>query len=100
MGTILSTKVRDDKKIVFEIVLDQEEAMHLKGHLDNIHIFSENAVEIETLLVQRGKRGATKYFLVPRTLRDNLKSKEKISCQRIETKSRIMFIYVVDKIGI
>ena len=41
MGSILSSRVKDDGKIVFEVCIDQEEALQLKGHLESIHLFSE-----------------------------------------------------------
>ena len=39
MGTILSSRMKDDGKIVFEISVDYEESIQLQGHMDNIHIF-------------------------------------------------------------
>ncbi len=99
MGVILGSRVRDDGKVIFEVLLDQDEAIHLKGHMDNIHVFSENAAEIETNISQRGKNEATKYFLIPKTLRHGLTFDESVKCQKIDTKTRTIFVYVVDKIG-
>jgi hypothetical protein len=55
MGCIISSKVKDDGKIVFEVCVDQEEALQLRGHLENIHVFSEKTAESKTNMVQRGK---------------------------------------------
>ena len=100
MGTILSSRIKDDGKIIFETIIDYEEAVQLKGYMDNIHIFSENVADIGTNISQRGKNEATKYFLIPKELRKGLKFTAKTTCQKIETKTKTIFIYVVDKIGL
>ncbi len=100
MGRILGTKTTKEGKVIFEVELGYEEALQLKGHINNICIFSEDAAEIKTNLSQRGKNEATKYFLIPRDLRSNLKFNEKVKCQKLETDSKIIFVYVVDKISI
>jgi len=100
MGRILGTKTTKEGKVVFEIELDYEESLQLKGHMNNICIFSEDVADIKTNLSQRGKNEATKYFLIPRELRSNLKFNEKVKCQKLETDRKIIFVYVVDKIKI
>ena len=100
MGRILGTKTTKEGNVIFEIELDYEESLLLKGHIKNIHVFSEDVADIKTNLSQRGKNEATKYFLIPRELRSNLKFNEKVRCQKLETESKIVFIYVVDKIKI
>ncbi|NPE26662.1 hypothetical protein HNV12_01505 [Methanococcoides sp. SA1] len=98
MGTILSTKMTKDDKVVFEVEMDYEDSLKLKGHIKNIHIFSEDAAEIKTNLSQRGTNEATKYFLIPRELREGLQFNKNVKCQKIETDSRNVFIFVVDKV--
>ncbi len=100
MGTILGTKITKDNKIIFEVEMDYEESLKLKGHIKNIHVFSEDATEIKTNLSQRGTNEATKYFLIPRKLRGDLKFNEQVKCQKIETDTRTIFVFVVDKIKI
>ena len=69
--------------------------------MDNIHVFSENVADVTTNISQRGKNEATKYFLIPRELRKGLKFSEKnITCQKIDTKSKTIFVYVIDKLGV
>ena len=68
-----------------------------KGNIKNIHIFSEDAAEIKTNLSQRGTNEATKYFLIPKELRENLIFSEEVKCQKIETDTRTIFIFVVEK---
>ena len=99
MGAILNSKVVKDG-VVFSIKMEQEEALQLKGHVENIHIFSERVADIQTNLSGRGKNCATKYMLVPRELRKDIKfaMTKQISCQRIDTKEHAIFVYLVSKI--
>lgn len=97
MGTILSSKIKGDKKVIFEVLMDYEEAVQLQGRMDNIHVFSENISEIKTNISTRGKNAATKYLLIPRNLRQNIKFDKGVSCQKIDLKEKIIFIYIVEK---
>ena len=98
MGEILGTRTTKDDKIIFEILMNYEESLQLKGHIKNIYSFSEDTADIKANLSQRGKNDATKYFLIPRELRNNLKFNKKVKCQKFETDKKVIFIYVVDKI--
>ena len=98
MGSILSSRTTKDGKIIYEVEMDYEESLQLKGHIKNVYLFSEDVAEIKTNLSARGKNEATKYFLIPRELRYDIKLTDKVKCQKIETDSKIMFIYVVDKL--
>ena len=100
MGSIIGIKTVKNDKVVVELEMDYEESLKLKGHIKNIHVFSEDASEIKTNLSQRGTNEATKYFLIPRELRGDLTFNENVKCQKMETNSRIIFVYVVDKIKI
>lgn len=96
MGSIISSHVKEDGRIIFEVVVDADEALQLKGNINNVHIFSENVAEISSRLLQRGKNEATKYFLVPRELRRDLNMNAKVYCQKIQTKTKTIFIYVME----
>ena len=98
MGTILGTKMTKDDKVVFEVEMDYDDSLKLRGHVKNIHIFSEDAADIRTNLAQRGTNDTTKYFLIPRELRDGLNFDKSVKCQKIETDSRKIFIFVMDKV--
>ncbi len=98
MGTILSSRTTKDDKIVCEVLLNYEEALQLKGHVKKVYMFSEDNAKIKTNLSGRGKNEATKYFLIPKELRYNIMLKDKVKCQKIETDSKVIFIYQVDKI--
>lgn len=100
MGTILTTKMAADKKVVVEVLLDYDEYVQLKGQMHNIHIFSEDNVDIRTNISQRGRNAATKYFLIPRDMRKGMKFTEDVSCVKIDTKGRAIFIYTIKKGGI
>ena len=100
MGIILGTKTTKNNKIIFEVEMDYEESLKIKVNIKNIHVFSEDAAEIKTNLSQRGTNEATKYFLIPRELRENLKFDEQVKCQKIETDTRIIFVFVVSKVKI
>ena len=100
MGSILGTKTTKDNKVIFEVEMDYEESLKLKGHIKNVHVFSEDAAEIKTNLSQRGTNEATKYFLIPRELRENLTFNEKVKCQKIDTDTRTIFVFVVSKLKI
>lgn len=89
-----------DDKVVFEVEMDYEDSLKLKGHVKNVHVFSEDAAEVRTNLSQRGANEATKYFLIPRELREGLRFNKAVKCQKIETESRNIFIFVVDKVQI
>lgn len=98
MGQIIGIRATKDDKVVVELQMSYEESLKLKGHIKNVHMFSEDAAEIKTNLSQRGTNEATKYFLIPRELREDLTFNEKVKCQRIDTDTRIIFVYMVDKI--
>jgi hypothetical protein len=98
MGKIVSSK-RNDSGVLFEVEVGYDEATILKGHYDDVHLFTEKIAEFETNISSRGKNSATKYFLIPRHLRRNVDYKCPVNCQKIETDNKIIFVYVVDKNG-
>jgi len=97
MGHILGSKVTNDGKVVFTVCMEHDEALQLRGHIDDIHIFSEKIADVRTNVSMRGQNAATKYFLIPRELRHNIRFSSQPSCQKIETKNKIIFLYVIDK---
>jgi hypothetical protein len=97
MGTILSTKLKGEDKVIFEVLMDYDEAVQLQGHMDDIHLFSENISELRTNVSTRGKNGTTKYLLIPREMRKDIDFGKDINCQKIILNDKIVFIYVVEK---
>ncbi|MBN1502352.1 hypothetical protein JW930_02310 [Candidatus Woesearchaeota archaeon] len=100
MGSILSSKVQPDGKVIYEIAVDKEEALQLKGFVDNIYVVSEDAADIKSRISFRGKNEATKYFLIPRELREDIRKSKEVTCQRFDTKGKSIYVYLVDRIKI
>ena len=96
MGSILGSKVTHDGKIIYSVCLDHDESLQLQGHIDDVHVFSSRVATVDTNVSAREKNSATQYFLIPRELRKELNYKN-CSCQRLETKSKIVFVYLIDK---
>ena len=100
MGQITSSKITNDEKVIFTVCTDHEESLQLQGHTNDIHLFSEGVIDIKTNISLRGQYGSTKYFLIPRKLRSNIKLNGDISCQKIETKDKLIFVYIMDKLSL
>lgn len=96
MGTIISSKKKGEE-VILEILTDYEEFLQLKGHLNDVRLITENNSQIQTNISQRGKNAATKYFLIPKQFRKGFSFDNTTSCQRLDLKDKLMFIYVVDK---
>ena len=99
MGTIISSK-KDGESVILEVLADYDEFLQLRGHLNNIRLITENVADVQTNISQRGKNQATKYFLIPRQFRKGFKFNNATSCQRLDLKNKVLFIYVVDKLKI
>ena len=95
MGTITTLK-RDGKQVMVNMLIEYDEILKLKGHINDIHLFSENVFTHKTNISQRGKNNSTKYFLIPRQLRKDLNFEQKVSCQRINAPDKTIFIYIVN----
>ena len=101
MATIISSRRQnEDGKVILEVASDYDEFLQLRGHLDDIHLFTEKVAEVKTNISQRGKNEATKYFLIPRQFRKGFKFNNTTSCQRIDLGNKVVFLYVVDKLSI
>lgn len=98
MGVVKRSEFLENGKVLFEVEMNYEECLELKGHIKEVYLFSEDAAEIKTNLAQRGTNEATKYFLIPKDLRKGLQFKEKVKCQKIETSEKSIFIFVVKKL--
>lgn len=97
MGSILSSKKIKAGKIILRVEVGYEESLNLKGNIDDVYLFSDNASEIKTRFSQRGTNDATKYLLIPRCLRSGLNFNKEVLCQRIETPSRSIFVFSLEK---
>ncbi|MEK6968248.1 MAG: hypothetical protein AABX51_06460 [Nanoarchaeota archaeon] len=97
MGFVIAQSIRANDKVEFRVVVDYDEALSLQGHATNVHIFSEDAPSHQSKLVSRGRAGETKYLLVPKAAKKNLNTRLPVQCQRIETDSKTILIYTIQK---
>lgn len=97
MARILELKNTNDKKVLANVELSQDEYNFLKGNIENIHVFSENNLIKLSRLVQRGKKESTKYFLLPKILREDIIPTNNVKCNKIETSKKKLFIFEIEK---
>ncbi|MBT4350990.1 hypothetical protein HOD20_00545, partial [archaeon] len=93
-------KVLNDDKIVYNIIMNKDEALQLKGHTENILVLAEDAINITSRISLRGKNDATKYFLIPRELRKDIKKSKDVLCHKVDSKFKSIYVYVVDKLNL
>lgn len=98
MGSILSIRTTKEGKMIFEVIMDYNEALGLQGHTKKIHMFSEHVSMLPSGVSLRGRQESTKYLLIPKELRKDLKFNARVSCQKIETDTKVIFIYMADKL--
>lgn len=97
MGKISTIKTINEEKVTVTLELNQKELLWLKGNIENVHIFAEKNLTCPSRLVQRGKRESTKYFLLPREYREGVLPSTKVKCNRIDTNTKVIFIFEVPK---
>ena len=97
MGKILQVKNKNAENVEVTLELSQREIEKLAGNMNNIHIFSEDTLDTLTKVVQRGRRDSTKYFLMPKEFRKDIRAAGLTQCSKIETKTRNLYIFAVDK---
>jgi hypothetical protein len=95
MGKILTMKTHEDDKVHLTLELTPSEVLKLQGNLDQMHLFSENSLDCETRLVQRGRRESTKYFLLPKEYRKGILPSTQVRCTRLDTQRTHVFIFSV-----
>ena len=97
MGKISGLKAINDEKVLVNLELTTRELGWLKGNMNKMHLFSETNLEHETRLIRRGKRESTKYFLLPKELRKGVLANNNVACNKIETKTKHIFVFSVPK---
>ena len=98
MGRIINFKVLPNNKILYRILLEQEEVLALKNAIENIHLFAADLCLKKAQIIDRGKNRSTKYFTIPFELKfRKKKSHREISYQKLEIGTKIFFIYVIHK---
>lgn len=98
MGAILCSRryEQDNGKILVEVLLEQDEFRQLRGEFDDVRLFSDRIANVPSKVSLRGRNEVTKYFLIPRQLRKALSISGEVSCQRMESAGKSIFIYVLD----
>ena len=96
MGKILNLKSFGKDKVRCELEISYEESLQLGGRLKQVYIFSDEQ-NIKTNVILKGIHGSSKYFLIPKTLRKNLKLPEQITYCRLDVPEKIFFIYSIEK---
>lgn len=100
MGKIIGSRMASDQKVIFEVELDYDEALELRGHTKGVHLFSEESAHIKTNVSGRGKNEATKYFLIPKELRKELPMESDCKCLKVRTNTKTIFVYLMDNVNI
>ncbi|MBW2975431.1 hypothetical protein KY366_06950 [Candidatus Woesearchaeota archaeon] len=95
MASVIQTKVNKDHAVL-SLKLGLEEAAQLKGKMDNIHLIAEENADTKASVYERGKKGCTKYFLIPRLLRKGVRIGKEARCLRFDSKDKMVFVYFVE----
>ena len=99
MGKILNSRKEKDK-VILEVVSDYEEYLQLRGHLEDVYLFTDHVADVKANISQRGRNEATKYFLIPREFRHGLKFNNATMCQKIDLKeSQKIWHDIKNKVG-
>lgn len=88
---------KEGNRFQLELEMEANEVNQLHGNMDRIHLFSEKSAIHKTNIAQRGQNEATKYFLIPREMRKGMAFNWSVSCQKIDTPDKVIFVYLVDK---
>ncbi len=98
MGEIIHSKTSKNNKMIYRILVNEEEARSLKGHMKNIHLFAYERCNVDIKILERGNNKGAKYFIVPKCFRTRKKKRYcKIYSQKIRNDNRIFFVYTVIK---
>ena len=97
MAHIIGSRV-NEKDIVLSIKVGHDEALQLQGNTKDIRLFSLRTPQTRASIYERGKNGSSKYFLVPKEVRQKIKFNKEVFCQKLENKENIIWIYMMSKI--
>ena len=97
MGEIVDIKHLPNNNVNVKISLSPDEVSKLKGHMKNVHPFTSNLCTQESEINKRGNNGVTKYFKIPLSIRTRKKYEGQLNYQKIETPSKIFYIYTIKK---
>lgn len=97
MGEIIGSRVVGDR-ILYRVMLDEKESLALKGNIRHVQLFSLDLCDTESRIIEKGKDGVTKHFLIPIRYRSKSKKKPRsIAYQMIDLDTKAIYIYIVEK---
>jgi len=99
MASIIGLE-RYEKHVVLSIKLDMDELTALKGRVDDIHLVPEENAEVKSNVYEKGKNGNTKYLLIPKSIRENIKIGKEASCLKICSKNKVVLAYIMDNLSL
>lgn len=98
MGKIINSKILPNNNVLCKILLELDESLALKNGFRSVYLFSSELCKKEAGIIERGRKNSTKYFEIPFDLRfRKKKAYEKISYQKLESPSKVFYIYVINK---
>ncbi len=95
--TMITANITANNKVEYTVSINYEESLLLKGHVTNMHLFSEDSAELKTNITSRGKDN-TKYIHIPGQLAKDITDKSNARCLRFESPYKIIIFTVIDKI--
>lgn len=96
MASIIASK-RFNDHFELTITLNLKEFLELRGSIDNLHIIPGQYAQTRSTVYERGRRKCSKYFLIPKDLRDGLLPKKNVSCLRTNFEDKILWTYIMKK---
>ena len=97
MAIIINSERRDDH-IILSLKINMEEAKALKNIVGNVSLIPHESDFTEATVYERGKNGATKYFLIPKSLRKNTRLTKSIQCAKVDADDKVLWVYFMDKL--
>ncbi|MBR9706439.1 hypothetical protein GOV14_05365 [Candidatus Pacearchaeota archaeon] len=98
MGDVISSKVLNNNNILYKIQLESNEVQALGNAIRNINLFSSKLCINPAQIIKKGNQGVTQYFSIPFVLRfRKTKDYQELYYQKLETPSKIFYMYVLPK---
>ena len=94
MGRILECKPVG-KKVKCIVCADIDEGLQLGGKLKDVYLFCSDACDTKAGVCESGDNYSTKYFEVPKKLKVKGDMGKEISCQKLESRGKTFFIYII-----
>jgi hypothetical protein len=96
MVSITDVKEREGK-YAFLVSANHADWKALKGSIHNLHFISEEHATVKATLLERGRKGSSKYWLIPKCLREGVMIPKETPCLKTESSDKIIYAFIVDK---